>query len=80
MEAKKLKKLSLRKEIVSKLNNEELRDVHGGWTTTIGHTDCSHLGCCDSLIRCTNAPAGKCNANSRLVLNTDCVGDERLGL
>ncbi len=80
METKKLKKLSLHKEIVSR--NDELRDVQGGWTTTIGHTDCSKLGCCDSLIRCSNAPAGQCTGgkNSRVLVQTFCTNGENTGL
>jgi bacteriocin-like protein len=48
-ETKKLKKLSLKKEIVSSLNNKELQNIQGGWTTS--HGICSMIVvfdiCCD---------------------------------
>jgi bacteriocin-like protein len=44
-ETKKLKKLSLKKEIVSSLNNKELQNIQGGWTTSF--EQCSNnFVCC----------------------------------
>ncbi|MCH5305024.1 MAG: class I lanthipeptide [Rikenella sp.] len=50
MEKKKLTGLSLHKEVIGTLNNDELKDAKGGWTTTIG--ECTHLTCCEKTRNC----------------------------
>lgn len=46
MEKKQLQKLSLNKEVVSRLTPDEQNDVRGGWVSTI--TECTHWLCCDT--------------------------------
>lgn len=57
MEKKQLKKLSLKKEVISSLSSDELKSVKGGWTTTIG--DCSKVPCCEqwTVVKSCNVSA-----------------------
>lgn len=66
MEKKKLSKLSLRKEVISSLDKNELKNAQGGWTTTIG--DCSHLLCCCTIIVCDGS-----ECNDTATVNTYCT-------
>lgn len=52
MEKKKLNKLTLKKEVISSLTSDELKNVKGGWTTTFG--ECSHILCCNTLAKSCN--------------------------
>lgn len=50
MEKLKLKRLDLKKEVVSSLSSREQRDVQGGWTTFFGEcTEGWTMLCCGRL-------------------------------
>lgn len=77
MEKKQIKKLSLRKEVVSTLTKEEQGAVHGAGTTSFnaGKTTCSNGGPC-----CTNTEPGGgqgCELPSigKSCLKTNCGGN-----
>lgn len=67
MEKKRLKKLSLNKEVVSRLSDDEQSNVKGGWLSTI--SQCTYIGCCETFTQTISQTS---------CFETDCCGESSL--